>query len=74
LGHVVKHCQDHVRLLYDLSDDMTLAQKIVLSLVLLIIKILIIKDHKLYITFLYVAFRSQSLLEPTSDQSDSDIN
>jgi hypothetical protein len=61
LGHVVERHWDHVRLLYDLSDGMTLAQKIIASSVLLETKILVIKDHKLYCTFLHVAFRSQSL-------------
>jgi hypothetical protein len=33
-----------------------------------------IEDHKLDITFLHIAFGSQSLLEPTNDQTGSDIN
>jgi hypothetical protein len=37
-------------------------------------KIFVIEDHKLYDTFLHVTFRSQSMLKPTSDQTDSDIN
>jgi hypothetical protein len=32
------------------------------------------EDHKLYRTFLHVAFGSQSLLKPTSDQTGSDTN
>jgi hypothetical protein len=39
------------------------------SSVLPITEIITIEDHKLYITFLQVAFGSQSLLEPTNDQS-----
>jgi hypothetical protein len=42
---------------------MTLAQKIVVGSVLPITEILAIEDHKLDNTFLYVPFRSQSLLE-----------
>jgi hypothetical protein len=45
-----------------------------LSLVFLITKILAIKNHKLYNTFLYVAFGSQSLLRTTSDLTGSDTN
>jgi hypothetical protein len=74
LGCVVEHHQDYVRLLYDLPNSTTLAQKIVASLVLLVTKILVIEDHKLYDTFLYVAFGSQSLLKPTSDQIGSNTN
>jgi hypothetical protein len=48
---------------------MTLAQEIVVSSVFSIIEILVIEDHKLNSTFLHVAFGSQSLLEPTSDQT-----
>jgi hypothetical protein len=65
---------DHVRLLDDLPNGATLAQKIVVSSVFLVTKILAIEDHKLNNTFLHVAFRSQSLLKPTSDQTDSDTN
>jgi hypothetical protein len=43
-------------------------------LVLLITEILAIEDHKLNITFLHVAFRSQSLLKPTGDQTGFDTN
>jgi hypothetical protein len=53
--------------MYNLPNGMTLAQEIVASSVLLITEILDIEDHKLYDTFLYVAFGSQSLLEPISD-------
>jgi hypothetical protein len=74
LGRVVERCWDYVCLLYDLPNSMTLAQKIVMSSVLPIIKILVIEDHKLDNTFLNVAFMSQSLLEPTSDQIGSDTN
>jgi hypothetical protein len=65
---------DHVRLLDDLPNGATLAPEIVASLVFLVTKILAIKNHKLDNTFLYVAFRSQSLLKPTSDQTGSDTN
>jgi hypothetical protein len=45
---------------------MTLAQEIVVSSVFPVTKILAIEHHKLHSTFLYVAFRSQSLLKLTS--------
>jgi hypothetical protein len=67
LGRVVEHRQDHVRLLYDLPNGTTLAQKIVVSSVLPVTEILAIEDHKLDSTFLHIAFGSQSLLKPTSD-------
>jgi hypothetical protein len=72
--YVVEHRGDHVRLLYDLPDSTSLTQKIVASSVFPITKILAIEDHKLNITFLHVAFGSQSLIEPTSDQTGSDTN
>jgi hypothetical protein len=53
---------------------MTLAQEIVTSLVFPVIEILAIENDKLDSTFLHVAFRSQSLLKPTSDQTSSDTN
>jgi hypothetical protein len=65
---------DHVRLLDDLPNDATLAQEIVASSVFLIIEILVIKDNKLDSTFLHIAFRSQSMLKPTGDQTGSDTN
>jgi hypothetical protein len=65
---------DHVRLLDDLPNGVTLAQKIVVSLVLPITKIVTIKNDKLNITFLHVTFGSQNLLKPTGDQTDSDTN
>jgi hypothetical protein len=65
---------DHVCLLDDLPNGATLAQKIVASLVFSVTEILAIEDHKLNSTFLYVAFRSQSLLKPTADQTSSDTN
>jgi hypothetical protein len=37
-------------------------------------EILVTENHKLYNTFLYVAFGSQSLLRITSDLTDSDTN
>jgi hypothetical protein len=69
---VVESIRDHVRLLDDLPNDATLAQKIVVSSVFPVIEILVIEDHKLNNTFLYVAFGSQSLLKPISDQTGSD--
>jgi hypothetical protein len=74
LGHIDEHHRDHVRLLYDLPNGTTLTQKIIASSVLPITKMLAIEDHKLDITFLHVTFGSQSLLEPTSDQTGSDTN
>jgi hypothetical protein len=58
--------------MYDLLDGTSLTQKIDASSVLPITEILVIEDHKLDNTFLHVAFRSQSLLNPISDQTDSD--
>jgi hypothetical protein len=74
LCRIVERCEDHVWLLYDLPDGTSLTQKIVASSVLLITEILTIEDHKFYCTFLHVAFRSQSLLKPTSDQTAFDTN
>jgi hypothetical protein len=74
LSHVVEHHRDHVRLLHDLPDSTSLNQKIVVSSVFLITEILNIEHHKLNCTFLHVAFRSQNLLKPTSDQTGSDTN
>jgi hypothetical protein len=71
---VVECIGDHVRLLDDLPNGATLAQKIVASSVLPITEISAIENDKLYSTFLHVAFESQSLLKPTSDQTGSDIN
>jgi hypothetical protein len=53
---------------------MTLTQEIVVSLVFPVTQILAIENDKLYGTFLYVAFGSQSLLKSTSDQTGSDTN
>jgi hypothetical protein len=69
LGRVVEHHQDHVRMLYDLPNGTTLAQKIVMNLVFPVTEIITIKYQKLDCTFLHVAFRSQSMLTPTSDQT-----
>jgi hypothetical protein len=71
---MVECIRDHVRLLDDLSNGVTLAQKIVASLVFSVTEILVIEDHKLNNTFLHVVFRSQSLLKPTGDQTGSDTN
>jgi hypothetical protein len=53
---------------------MTLAQEIVVNLIFLVTEILAIETHKLDITFLHVAFRSQSLLKPTSEKISSETN
>ncbi len=74
LGHVVECIGDHVCHLDDLPNGVTLAQKIVASSVFPVTEILVIEDHKLNSTFLHVAFRSQSLLKPTGDQTGSDTN
>jgi hypothetical protein len=74
LDHVVECSRDHILPLDNLSNSTTLTQKIVVSSVLPITKILTIEDNKLHNTFLYVAFGSQSLLKPTSDQTASDTN
>jgi hypothetical protein len=74
LGCVVECIGDHVRLLDDLPNDATLAQEIDVGSVLPITEILAIENDKLHNTFLHVAVRSQSLLEPTSDQTSSETN
>jgi hypothetical protein len=53
---------------------MTLAQKIDANSVFSVTEILAIENPKLYYTFLHIAFGSQSLLKPTSDQTGSDTN
>jgi hypothetical protein len=60
--------------MYDLPNGTTLAQKIVVSSIFLIIEILAIKNHQLDSIVLHVAFRSQSMLKPTDDQIGSDTN
>jgi hypothetical protein len=74
LRRVVECDRDHVRLLDDLLNGTTLTQKIVVSSVFPITKILNLENHKLDGTFLQVVFRSQSMLKLTSDQAGSDIN
>jgi hypothetical protein len=71
---ILEILEDHVRLLYDLLNDAILAQEIVTSSVFPVTEILAIEDRKLDNTFLHVIFRSQSLLKPTGDQTDSDTN
>jgi hypothetical protein len=71
---VVECIRDHVRLLDDLLNGTALAQEIVASSVFSVTKILVIEDHKLNNAFLHVDFESQSMLKPTSDQTDSDTN
>jgi hypothetical protein len=63
-----------MRFLNDLPNGAILAQKIVASSVFSVTEILVIEDHKLNSTFLHVAFRSQSMLKLTSDQTGSDTN
>jgi hypothetical protein len=58
LGHVVECHRDHVHLLHDLPDGMTLVQKIVVSSVFPVTNIIAIEDHKFHGTFLHVAFGS----------------
>jgi hypothetical protein len=58
----------------DLANGATLAQKIVVSSVFPVIEIIAIEDHKLNSTFLHVAFRSQGMLKPTGEQTNSDTN
>jgi hypothetical protein len=53
---------------------MALAQEIIAGSVLPITEIITIENDKLHNTFLHVAFGSQSLLKPISDQTDSDTN
>jgi hypothetical protein len=65
---VVECIRDQVRLLNDLPNGAALAQEIVASLILSITEIRVIEDHKLNNIFLHVAFGSQSMLKPTSDQ------
>jgi hypothetical protein len=74
MGRVVECIRDHIRLLDDLPNGATLAQKIVAGLVFPVTEILGIEDHKLHSIFLHVAFGSQTLLKPTSDQTGSDTN
>jgi hypothetical protein len=71
---VVECIRDHVRLLDDLPNGTALAQEIVVSLVLPITKILTVENDKLHNTFVHVAFSSQRLLKPSSDQIGSDTN
>jgi hypothetical protein len=71
---VVEYIWDPVRLLDDLPNGVALAQEIVAGSVLPITEILTIENDKLHNTFLHVAFGSQSLLKPTSDQTGSDTN
>jgi hypothetical protein len=66
--------QDHVLLLDDLPNGMTLAQEIVASSVFPVTEILAIENDKLDNTFLHLVFGSQSMLKPTSDQTGSDTN
>jgi hypothetical protein len=74
LGRVVECIQDQVRLLNNLPNGAALAQEIAAGSVLPITKILVIKNNKFHITFLHIAFGSQSLLKSISDQTSSDTN
>jgi hypothetical protein len=71
---MVEYIGDHVCLLNDLSNGATQAQKIFASSVFPVTEILAIEDHKLNSTFLHVAFRSQNMLKPSSDQIGSNTN
>jgi hypothetical protein len=71
---MVEYIQDHVCLLYDLPNGAALSQEIVVSSIFSVTEILVIENEKLHSIFLYIAFGSQSLLKPTSDQTGSDIN
>jgi hypothetical protein len=71
---VVECIGDHISLLDDLPNGAALAQEIVVSSVFPVTEILAIEDHKLNSTFLHIAFKSQSLLKPTGDQTGSDTN
>jgi hypothetical protein len=71
---VIECIGDHISLLDDLLNGVALAQEIVTGSVLPITKILAIEEHKINNTFFHVAFRSQSLLKPTGDQTGSDTN
>jgi L-rhamnose isomerase len=74
LGRVVECSRDHVYLLDIFPNSTTLTQEIVVSSVFSVTKILTIENHQLGSTFLHVAFRSQSLLKPTGDQTGSNTN
>jgi L-rhamnose isomerase len=74
LGRIVEYSRDHVSLLNDLPNSMTLTQEIVASSIFPVTKILAIKNDQLDNIFLHVVFRSQSLLKLTSDQIGSDNN
>jgi L-rhamnose isomerase len=74
LSRIVKRCRDHVRLLHDLLNSMTLDWEIVASSVFSVTEIIAIEYHKLNCIFLHVGFWSQSLLKLTSDQTGSDNN
>jgi hypothetical protein len=65
---MIECIRDHVCLLEDLPNGASLTQEIVASSVLPITEILTIENDKLHSIFLYVAFRSQSLLKLTGDQ------
>jgi hypothetical protein len=74
LGRVVECSWDHIRLLDDLPNSMTLTQELVASSVFSVTEILAIENHQLDSTFLHVAFRSQSMLKLAGDQTGSDTN
>jgi hypothetical protein len=74
MGHVVECIRDHIRLLDDLPNGMTLAQEIIVGSILPITEILAFENDKLHSTFLHVTFGSQNLCKPTGDQTSSDTN
>jgi hypothetical protein len=71
---MVECIRDHVCLLDDHPNGTTLAQEIIESSVFPLTEIIAVEDNKFNSTFLHVAFGSQSLLKPTSDQTGSDTN
>jgi hypothetical protein len=71
---MVECIRDHILLLDDLPNGTILTQKIVASSIFSVTEILAIEDHKLNSIFLHVAFGSQSLLKPISDQTGSNTN
>jgi hypothetical protein len=58
----------------DLSNGTTLTQELVASSIFPVTEILTIENDKLHSIFLHIAFGSQSLLKPKSDQIGFDTN
>jgi hypothetical protein len=70
LGRVVECIRDYVRLLNDLPNGAALAQKIVVSSVFPVTKIITIENNKIHITFLHITFGSQGLLKQLMTKPD----